>query len=504
MSDTLHGWFADSVRRHPDHPALHVAGATLSYRELSAAADRLARDLGRTTAGARIGLLAARSPLAYAGYLAILRAGATVVPLNPAFPPERNATIAGRAGLSAVLVDTTLRSALAETPVPLIHADPGGTVVGRSGAPSRAAAPALSGEPPAYILFTSGSTGVPKGLPIRHDNVTPYLAYNVARYGIAPGSRTSQTFDLTFDPSVFDMFVTWGGGGTLVVPQREDLADPAGFVDRHRLTHWFSVPSVVSLAKRMRRLPAGCLPDLRWGLFAGEQLTLDQAAAWHRAAPNATIENLYGPTELTVTCTVHRLPADPAHWPDTRNGTVPIGGCLPHLEYVVLDEQGRAADEGELCVRGPQRFGGYLDPANNADRFVRWAPGGTATVCADTAAPPQLWYRTGDRVLDADGVLTHLGRLDSQVQVHGYRVELGEVEAALRAHPDVTDAAVLFDGADLRALYVGASLSPEELAGWVASRLPGYMIPGRFTRLELFPLNDNGKLDRRKLEALAC
>ncbi|WBB78735.1 amino acid adenylation domain-containing protein [Micromonospora sp. WMMD882] len=505
MSDTLHGWFADSVRRHPDQPALRVAGATLSYRELSAAADRLARDLGPVPPGARIGLLAARSPLAYAGYLAILRAGATVVPLNPIFPPERNATIATRAGLWSALVDTGLRAALAEVPIPLVHAGSDGTVVGRSGPSSAPDPPTGTGEPPAYILFTSGSTGVPKGLPIRHDNVMPYLAYNVDRYGFAPGTRASQTFDLTFDPSVFDMFVTWGGGGLLVVPQRDDLADPAGFADRHELTHWFSVPSVVSLAKRMRRLPAGRLPGLRWGLFAGEQLTLDQAAAWQRAAPNATIENLYGPTELTVTCTVHRLPADPTEWPATRNATVPIGRCLPHLEYVVLDEHGRSADEGELCVRGPQRFAGYLDPANNPGRFLDWSPGALATVHTGVdAPPPDLWYRTGDRVVDDDGVLTHLGRLDAQVQVRGYRVELGEVEAALRAHPAVTDAAVLFDGADLRALYVGGSLSPEELSGWVAGRLPGYMVPARFTRMELFPLNDNGKLDRRKLEALAC
>jgi amino acid adenylation domain-containing protein len=515
MSDSLFDLFSASARRHADRSALSAAGATLTYRELARTAERLAAHLGPVPPGARIGLLASRSPLAYAGYLAILRTGATVVPLNPIFPAQRNAAIAARAGLRTVLTDIALRDLMRESAVPLALATADGTP---SGQPSSAASadgttagtggPAASppaGEAPAYILFTSGSTGVPKGLPIAHGNVLPYIAHQVERYEVAPGDRLSQTFDLTFDPSVFDMFVTWAGGATLVVPQREDLADPAAFAREHRLTHWFSVPSVVSLAARMRRLPAGCLPDLRWGLFAGEQLTLKQAAAWHRAAPQAVIENLYGPTELTVTCTAYRLPADPADWPRTRNASVPIGHRLPHLEHVVLDETGSPAAEGELCVRGVQRFAGYLDPENNAGRFLDWEPGAGARVHDTHDVPPaRLWYRTGDRVVEEDGVLTHLGRLDAQVQVHGYRVELGEVEAALGSHPGVEDAAVLFDGTDLRALYVGASVPVAELAGWVAGRLPAYMVPGRFLRVDRFPLNDNGKLDRKKLETLAC
>ncbi|MFD8232886.1 amino acid adenylation domain-containing protein [Streptomyces sp. NPDC059696] len=515
MSDSLFDLFSASARRHPDRPALSVAGVTLTYRELARAADRLATHLGPVPAGARIGLLASRSPLAYAGYLAVLRSGATVVPLNPVFPAQRNAAIAARAGLRTVLTDTALRDLMRESAVPLALAAADGTPAGHhapdawagetaAGTGGPGASPP-AGEAPAYILFTSGSTGVPKGLPIAHGNVLPYVAHQVERYEVAPGDRLSQTFDLTFDPSVFDMFVTWAAGATLVVPQREDLADPAAFARAHRLTHWFSVPSVVSLAARMRRLPAGCLPDLRWGLFAGEQLTLKQAAAWHRAAPRAVIENLYGPTELTVTCTTYRLPADPADWPETRNASVPIGRRLPHLEHIVLDETGRPAAEGELCVRGVQRFAGYLDPENNAGRFLTWEPGAAARVHATHEAPAAgLWYRTGDRVVEEDGVLTHLGRLDAQVQVHGYRVELGEVEAALGSHPGVEDAAVVFDGTDLRALYTGASVPVAELAGWVAGRLPAYMVPGRFLRVDRFPLNDNGKLDRKKLETLAC
>jgi amino acid adenylation domain-containing protein len=499
MSETLYDWFADSARRHRHAEALRVAGISLTYQQLRQASDKLASQLDSAgLSGGRIGLLAARTPLAYLGYLAILRVGGTVVPLNPIFPPHRNAAIAERAGLRAVVLDPEHAPCLPPTGIPLISFhDRTGPVTSRPRA-----------DVPAYILFTSGSTGVPKGLPIRHANVAPYLAYNIDRYEVAPGSRLSQTFDLTFDPSVFDMFVTWGGGGTLVVPQRDELADPAAFANRHRLTHWFSVPSVVSLAARMRRLPAGCLSGLRWSLFAGEQLTLDQAAAWHRAAPGSVIENVYGPTELTVTCTGYRLPADPQDWPRTRNATVPIGLCYPHLQHVVLGSDGLPAAEGELCVRGAQRFDGYLDHRDNTGRFLTYTPGsGRPAAVQDLPTPPgpDHWYRTGDRVQAGDGgVLTHLGRLDSQVQVHGYRVELGEVEAVLRRHAGVQEAVVLFDGNDLRVVYTGTPAPADELAKWVAASLPAYMVPSRFTCVDLFPLNDNGKVDRRKLEALPC
>src|SRR6266511_409114 len=208
------------------------------------------------------------------------------------------------------------------------------------------------------------------------------------------------------------MFVAWCGGATLVVPQHDELLTPVGFVNDRRITHWFSVPSVVSIAHRLRSLRPGCMPGLRWSLFAGEQLTIAQALAWAGAAPNATIENLYGPTELTITCTGYRLPRDVARWPATSNGTVPIGRPLPHLQAMVLTEAGTTGAEGELCVRGPQRFDGYL----NAEH---------------------------DRVRIEDGELVHLGRFDDQVKILGYRIELGEIESVLRRHPGVLDAVVL-------------------------------------------------------------
>ncbi|MFD8820448.1 AMP-binding protein, partial [Streptomyces sp. NPDC059627] len=356
----------------------------------------------------------------------------------------------------------------------------------------------------AYIVFTSGSTGTPKGVPVLQRNAAAMLDHATDRYGIGPGSRVSQSFDLTFDPTAWDMFTAWSTGAALVVPARSELVRPARFIREHRVTHWFSVPSVITYARRLRDLGPDSMPGLRWTLFGGEPLTLEQATAWREAAPGSVLENLYGPTELTVSCTQYRLPADPAHWPATANGTVPIGTPYPHLDALVLDDDGREADEGELCLRGPQRFPGYLDPAENPGRFVRF-DGGRATVYDDRAAPgAELYYRTGDRVRrGADGALLHLGRLDQQVKIRGHRVELGDIEAALRTAAGVAEAVVAVvrpagePEPSLAAAYTGTAQDPLALRAHLAGRLPVYMLPRGFTHLDAFPLNANRKIDRR-------
>ncbi|MFE5791321.1 AMP-binding protein [Streptomyces sp. NPDC056503] len=494
---TLHGWFAAGARRVPDGTALVVSGERLSYAELDAASRHVARVVREDApARPRIGLLASRSTVAYAAYLGVLRAGGCVVPLNEAYPAERNAAVASAAGITAVVAEPGQDTRFAReggARVIVLDAERIRAFATDPGAPADEVA--VDPDDTAYLLFTSGSTGRPKGVPIRHRNLDAFLGLHIERYAVGPGCLLSQTFDLTFDPSVFDMFVAWGSGATLVVPSRTELLDPVGFVNSRGITHWYSVPSLVTVAEQSGVLRPGSMPTLRWSLFAGERFTLAQAEAWARAAPGSEVENLYGPTELTVTVTAYRLPRAREEWPRTANGTVPIGAVHPHLEH-------RVSAEGELQVRGPQRFAGYLDPADDLGRFA--GPG------ADGVPPgPEAWYRTGDRVEEAAGGLLHLGRLDHQVKVQGRRVELEEVEAALLAHAEATAAVVVpvedgRGGLQLAAVCVGAVRDPARLRELLGPRLPAHMIPRRLVHVDRLPLNANGKADRAACEELAA
>ncbi|MFE5596238.1 amino acid adenylation domain-containing protein [Streptomyces sp. NPDC056549] len=498
----VYDWFVRSAKQYGDtRTALEVDGHSLTYRQLEALAEGYASEILACTGSAprRVGLLAGRSVPAYAGYLAVLRAGATVVPLNPEHPQSRTASIVDAAGLDLVVTDTPGAAAtlgVAELTLEFT----GAPEALSSCAPAR---PVASPEDIAYIIFTSGSTGAPKGVPVLHRNVCAYLTSMVGRYGIKEGSRASAAFDLTFDGSVHDLLVTWAAGATLVVPSSAQLLSPVATINNLRLTHWFSVPSLIAFAERLGTLKPNSMPTLQWSLFGGEALPLTAARAWRNAAPHSTIEVLYGPTELTVSCTAYRLDDDPAAWPDTPNGTAPIGHCHPGLDYQILDEEGRPTGNGELSVRGPQRFPGYLDPTHDRGRFHPSLPGeetGEGQVTSDH------WYRTGDRVAVQDGVLLHLGRTDHQIKVRGHRIEPGEIEAVLRGLPGVREAYVLalpdrHGSPELLAAVSGNQCDPQRLFTELTEHLPPYMRPRRIAVLDSLPLNANGKVDRTALMA---
>jgi non-ribosomal peptide synthetase component F len=282
------------------------------------------------------------------------------------------------------------------------------------------------------------------------------------------------------------------------------LLHPVDYIVDKAITHWFSVPSVVSVSANLGNLPSGRPSVLRQSVFIGEQLTRRQASAWHAIAPRARIDNVYGPTELTVACTEYRLPHDPGEWPSTSNDTIPIGPVYEFLESVILDEDGRRAQEGELCVRGAQRFPGYLDPAHNAGRFM--VRDGDRYVPYDGIEPrPEFYYRTGDFVRWEHGELVHHARLDHQVKIRGYRVELGEIEAAIARHDGVTQAVVVSvpgeDAPELVGFYTGTELPTRSLVKWLRQHLPLHMVPRRVSHLPELPLNANGKVDRGLLRA---
>ncbi|GHE14172.1 AMP-binding protein [Streptomyces alanosinicus] len=473
--------FLRGLDQSADRPALRLGGDTLTYRELHEQALTWAGSLGDAKV---VGVLAGKTPTAYAGILGALCAGATVVPLHPDFPAARTRHMLELSGATAVIADERGRAVLAslgDGAPPVIEPRPD-----RALTRPRPVGP----DDTAYMLFTSGSTGRPKGVPISHGSTHHYFRLLDARYGFAPTDVFTQTFDLNFDCAMFDLFCAWGSGATVDVTPQTAYLDLPSYLSQHGITVWFATPSAISLVRRMGGLTPGALPGLRWSFFAGEALRCHDATDWQTAAPASTLENIYGPTELTVTITGHRW--DPAGSPERAvNGLVPIGRVHADHDHVLVDEQDRETPvEGELLITGPQMSVGYLDPSDDEGRFVE--------------RDGRRWYRTGDRVRRLpDGELVYLGRLDSQVQVQGWRVELAEVEHELRTCDGVQDAvavgAATASGTELVVYYTGEPRPAAHLAQALRELLPKGMLPRRFEHLPEFPLNSNRKVDRKEL-----
>lgn len=492
--------FLGSREAFPERPALEVAGETLSYADLGDRAGAIAAAIAeRGPAGAPLtAVFASRSATAFAGVLGSLWAGHGYVPLNPSFPLSRLRSMLERSGCRTLIVDAEaavhldgLLDGLESKPVVIA---PDGEALSGTTEPVLVEAEAI-----AYLLFTSGSTGQPKGVGVAHGNVVPFIEAVAERYGINAEDRLSQTFDMTFDLSVFDMFGAWERGACVCCPSERQLMAPSRFIRDSELTIWFSVPSLAALMRKLRMLKPGSYPSLRWSLFCGEPLPAELAGAWAEAAPSSTVENLYGPTEATIACTVHRYVPGEA---GTDNGVVPIGGPIGETETLVADPELREVgpgEDGELLVRGPQVTPGYwLDAEKTAAAFV---------------VPPgreQRHYRTGDRVrrpLDAGEPLTYIGRMDHQIKVLGHRVELGEIEAALRDASGI-DAAIAVgwpltdSGAGGIVAFLGdPDADVPALREALTGRLPEYMLPRRYELLEALPLNANGKFDRKAMLA---
>lgn len=501
---TLFDCFERSVRRAPYARALELRDEAYSYRQLDQYSRRLAERMliAHGSRPERVGLLASRSLLSFVGYLAALRLGATVVPLNPAHPELRNKALCSLARVDVVLADDTAvlhwergreearftlladadvraRPALAD--VPMMAPD--------SAVYQTAAGP----DDVACILYASSASsasGRPKGVPIRHRQITPLIADFIERFEVDAEARVSHTFDLGSDASIYDLFVTWAAGATLVVPQRSELLVPADHLITGGISHLFAGPALITAGTALDRLPLGMVKGLRYSVFLGERLTYRQAELWRAVAPGTVIENVYGPTELMAACAAYRLPADRDQWPETPDGTVPIGRFWDGVDHVVLGSGGLDAVEGELCVRGPWQFDGYLNPADDLRRF--------------TSVGARTYFRTGDRVRRVGGELTHLGRIDDQVRLRGQRVEPGEIEALLRRHALVTDAAVIAVRGrnaehELVACYTGAPFDHAAMKTWLRKRIPSFMVPRRFVRLDAIPTDADGKVDRAAL-----
>jgi amino acid adenylation domain-containing protein len=499
-----------NAEERPDAVALHVEGRSLTYGELRTSAQRVAAWLGRTAKGpvGRVAIFARRSLETYLGILGTCWAGGTYVPINPTLPEARLAQMLEAVDPRAIIVDrrhlpllTPRLRASALVLAPCLSPIPTGErASGSDELPPHDPRDAPRPVPPehvGYIEFTSGTTGVPKGVVVPVSAVAAFLEATRDLFAVGPGDRTAGLSEITFDISVFDMFFTWDRGAALhVVPAAQAMA-PLAYLREQEITVLFGVPSVARMLSRMNLLRPGALPSMRVSIFAGEPLPMTLAESWSAAAPASVVENFYGPTEAAVSCSHQRF--DRGGETPSMRGIVSIGHAFPGTKLLVLDGERRATPPGtpgELAIAGAQLALGYHgDAEQTARKFIQ--------------LDNDRWYLTGDQaVTDSDGRLFYLGRLDNQVKVRGHRVELEEVEAHLRAISGVEAVAVVAwpvrDGsADGLLAFLAGDLDDRvgELRSALRARLPPHMVPTALHIVDNLPLTPNGKIDRRALQA---
>jgi L-proline---[L-prolyl-carrier protein] ligase len=509
----IHDLLSAAARRGGEAIAVVDAERELTYAELDRRSDGLAVAMIErgVRAGDRVGLLLEKSLESVIAIYATLKAGAAYVPLDDQAPVWRLAYIARDAGIRYLVSS----DAKAEVCRELIAAGaPLQTVIGAAGEgpadggleflpwgevegfPTTDAAIPSAADPDAiaYVLYTSGSTGEPKGVMLSHANCLAFVEWAAQEVGVGPTDRLSSHAPFHFDLSTFDLFAAAHGGATLVLVGRELSIFPvalASFIAEQSISVWYSVPSVLTALVLRGGIEQTPLPSLRVVIFAGEVFPVKYLSMLMKLVPSPRYLNFYGPTETNV-CTWHEVVS-----PDLLSDSLPIGRPLPGVSALIRGEDGGptpTGELGELVIGGPTVMHGYWADEQRTARVLSRE--------GDTR-----YYRTGDLVRErADGALLFGGRRDTQIKTRGYRVELSEVESALNALDIVLEAAVVAVPDDtitnrLKAFVVtGAPISAPQLLDLCRSRLPAYMIPQEIEFLAELPKSSTGKVDRMALQ----
>lgn len=514
MQYLLHHYLRDSARTRPNAVALVDGDRSLTFKELDEQSNSVASrliELG-VSRGDRVGIFLPKSADGVIAIYATMKAGAAYVPIDPSAPETRVAYIADNCNIRHVISSESKRgvwAALFDAGVEHVIAldtddtnAPGGpTIHYRSWALSAGAPndPGTIDQDLAYILYTSGSTGDPKGVMLSHRNCRAFVEWMVDEYSVTSDDRLSSHAPFHFDLSTFDLFgAGLAGAPVYLVPKRATIfpVEIARFIDENEISVWYSVPSVLTMLTDRAGLERGALPSLRTILFAGEVFPTKYLSRIMHQLPHVEFANLFGPTETNV-CTAYTL-AEP---PDEDDPPVSIGKAITNVETFVVDDNDRIVERGEvgeLLVRGPTVMNGYWgDPDRTSTRLV---PSPIATHLENPV------HRTGDLVQEmADGNYRFLGRSDDQIKSRGYRIELGDIEAALVAHPSVLEAAALaipdefISNRIVAHISVNGEVDIREVKAFCEARIQKYMVPETFTIVEELPKTSTGKLDRQAL-----
>jgi amino acid adenylation domain-containing protein len=497
---TVAGLVAARAGKIPELPAIIATDRIIDYATLCKSANRLARRLARlgVASGDHVAISMPRGPEMLIAVLAILKAGAAYVPIDPAYPGARRSFMLSDSRAVLLVRQSGSGSPDPEDTTPVLELTAGDAV-----SPEEAEADfqvPLQADSPAYIIYTSGSTGKPKGVVMPHGAMTNLIRWQNDNTAVA-GGRTLQFASLSFDVSFQEIFSTWTTGGALVVIDGATRADPTMLLEHlraHQVHRLFLPYIALQQLAEAARMSASPLPPLREIITAGEQLRITPAVVrLFERLNGCSLRNQYGPTETHV-ATEYVLAGPPQSWP----ALPPIGAPIANVAVHILDRFGKAVPigvVGEIHLSGACLASGYLDRSDQtAERFLS-APG--------TGAAPQRMYRTGDlgRRL-GDGAIEFCGRSDHQIKIRGYRIEPGEIESALTENNDVADAAVVTVGAsaDTKRLVAFVVLNPSakdanHIRDQLAMRLPEHLVPSAVVAVDKLPLTPSGKLDRERL-----
>lgn len=488
-----------SAEQNPERPAYRDINRCYTFADVQRLAKVIGSRIGGLHAQGRpVAVLMEKSASMIVAFLGAVYGGCCYCPLDAGMPAERIRTILSVMEPAAMIVDSACAGLAESLEVKcprflfeeLAAGEPDETVLARVRG-------RMTDSDPLYILFTSGSTGVPKGVVVSHRVVINNMEWLEEEYDFGPQDVMGNQVPLYFDVSDHDVYCPLKFGCSTVIIPPEYFTFPAKlipFLNEQGVTAIFWVPFALSVVANLRGLEVEVPQKLRYIFFAGEVMPLKQLNYWRRYVPEAVYANMYGPTE-TYVCTYYNLDRE---FGDDE--TLPIGKPCGNVDILVLDENNQLVEpgskkEGELCVRGCTLASGYYNnPERTAERFVQ-----------NPLNPhyPELIYRTGDLVsYDEDGNLLYHDRLDFQIKRLGYRIELGEIEAAAGAVEGIADCACIYDHGKqmILFLYTGTKLENREISRQISKKIPRYMMPNRYLYLEEMPHNANGKIDRKRLK----